>query len=244
MQNVFETKGKPSVLELTCKSNTFAPCSFDVIVYDKQRLKSYYSRQNYLVSQAQKLTINLPVTPNKIGVQVEPVNFDLQLFEIKPEIKPLATLSKGLSPEVYGFMKWAKWFCINASILPDKIYYQQPKGKYYINYMPVIVDDQFGEQITPARIHNKTNEIQVAADYFMPLSIPSRMVVMAHEISHNIWKNDEEFVPDQSACEICKMLGYTPEQIWDGFEEFMIDTPLNRERKKLIYNTLFINGKT
>lgn len=203
---------------------------------DKQRPDTFYVAQEITANSQQQFNIPVPVSPGKLEVVVQSANDSF--FEIKAN--SLKNFSNTLRKDVKEYVKWIKWFCVNASIFPYKNYYQ-PDGKNYINYLPIISEDG-QELITPARIHPVTHEIQISGRFFLPLSIPSRIVVLTHEIGHNLFDDDNETVPDRTACFICQKLGYTKDQIYNAFCEFMSNTPQNEMRKKDIYNYLFVNG--
>lgn len=144
-----------------------------------------------------------------------------------------------LTPDEKEFSDFYQWFCVNASYLPDGIY-RSRTGKYWINYMEDIVDDQLGKIQTPARIDHETREMQISSRQFRTFTVPIRIVIGWHEYFHTALNTTDEIVCDMNALRVVLGQGFPQSECLYAFTNIFNDNKQGRQRIARISN--FING--
>jgi hypothetical protein len=199
----------------------------------------------------------LPQSPDLANINIFNVNngnladgadnsFKIVKWEKKEKVntKPI-----WISHDDAEFIKFAKFFCNNASILsgtqiiqnkPYPSVYRSEGCKFIIDYYDVIIDrgpqGQLSASGTPARIGNETGIIEVSKKDFLNYTIPMRLIILLHEYSHK-YKNpkngraiDDESAADLAALNMYLSMGYSPLEAEQAFLVVFRDAN-NRENK-------------
>lgn len=134
-----------------------------------------------------------------------------------------------LTRDEIEFLDFFTEFSLKASHLSYGIY--KKKGcKFWINYMPDIIDDDLGKISTPARIDHQTLEVQIAGNQFKQLTVPNRIVIGVHEFTHPYYDTDNESLCDLNACRICLGLRFPATEIVYAFTKIFGDDPESQRR--------------
>ena len=141
------------------------------------------------------------------------------------------------NPIVASFIRFCTKFCFNAGHLQSGKY-ESTDGKFLIEYLPIICNEQKKELNTPARISKKSGRIQVSMKKFIPMTVPMRMAIMLHEFSHFYINDDinDETEADLNGLLIYLGLGYPRIEAYEAFLTTFIGTPTptNKERYDII----------
>ena len=194
---------------------------------DKKPMTFFYNR-NIVVNGQREIQLKMPISPKILIVEIYNVEVgrydndeDGSFRIVKFEPKKLKQNPVWLKPEDTSFMRFAKQFSENASILSagDKkpSIYRSDDAKYTIDYYDKIRDKKTGKVVsTPARIGHTTGIIEVSKHDFMQYTVPMRMVILLHEYAHK-YKNPKigKQISDEVAADINALSMYLSE----GFSE-------------------------
>ena len=145
-------------------------------------------------------------------------------------------------PKIASFVSFCEQFCFNAGWLElqeinsDK-YYKSNDGKYRIQYVDCIYDDNGSDLKTPACIY-EDGLIQVDARFFRDSTVPMRVAILCHEFAH-IYLNtnpDDETEADLRGLSIYLSLGYPRVEAFEAWIDcfWEADTPENQIRYQII----------
>lgn len=229
---VIQTNNRKILLTATATAKTYAWCNVILIDEDKNTLYGNYQLKWPVGKNTYQ--IPMPVTPQKVTVKIE----NKPIFDILISHAQLITLPLPVGNIVADYIEWIVWFCKNASILAYK-QYNMPNRSFHINYMHQIIHPEYGVLQTPARIHELTDEIQIAGIDFKRYSFTARLAVTLHEFYHNYRNTDNETEADLAAVSTMRYMGYSAEQIMESFLEFLSNSKENKQRITEIYNYLF-----
>lgn len=233
-------------LKLNLKFNIQFNYPFDlriVGVDDQHRKTVFFDRYANPGNNAGTFLLDfpMPISPEKLRIGFENAsNRDESAYKIKTisvDYLPQALIP--LTPDELEFKDFYLWFCTNASYLPDGVYYSKT-GKYWINYMPVIIDDKLGKIETPARIDHMNNGMQIASNQFRTFTIPIRVVIGWHEFFHVYGNTTDEIYCDINALRVTLGLGFPKSECLYAFANIFNDTKQSRQRIQYIQN--YINN--
>lgn len=210
-----------------------------VIVRDKERPLTIYSRYYGDISKEKVFEIRMPISPiiteivircdNEIGVNVD---FD---FGILNQTIGMSILT---NPLVVRFLKFSQEFTRDSAYLEDN-------GNSYISddyYFRIDYLSQIGDSNTPARISKDTGVIEISKKKFCSLTVSEQMAILLHEFSHfylnSVMEDEEE--ADRNALNIYLAMGYPRIQAYDAFLNVFAEAPseLNYNRYKKIENII------
>ena len=145
----------------------------------------YYFRTDYLRRRIpftkrrnRVIEIPLPFSPRIVSLEVlGRVSIKDIRKELLPEKKVWAI------PERHHFMELAEEFAKRAGYLP-RGNYTTSDGRFRIEYLDKIRDENGMVLSTPARISRTTGRVQIAKEQFKTFSIPVRLAILAHEGCH------------------------------------------------------------
>lgn len=122
--------------------------------------------------------------------------------------------------------------------------YRSADGMFRIDYVDAIIEmnpasPMYGRELTtPARISVDRGVIQVSKKYFLPYSIPYRVAILLHEISHYYLNKESssEIEADEHAIDIFLGSGYGPTDGADAFLNVFDNSPSdqNKERTQIL----------
>lgn len=210
--------------------------AFDVV----NNIKTYYVNRKGNVNGYREFELKFPQVPAKLQINVfnkrngnfknnEDPTFVVEKFEATD----LKTKPIWLSERDREFLKFAQFFCENASYLTASqtvngkefpSIYSSDDGEFKIAYYNKIKDRDSGRRLnTPARIGHTTGTIEVSKEDFLKYTVPMRMIILLHEYSHK-WKNPEngnhigyETGADINGLNIYLSLGYSEIEAHQAF---------------------------
>jgi hypothetical protein len=236
---------------------------------DAFKPQSDYFNEWFPIKGERKFDISLPRTPKKSVLIVynekngdRPEGEDKTFQLLRSSDGDPAVISKLVTyPTMYNSnsalvkeaIDFIQWFSENASVLSaGGSVYRSKKGTFRIDYLDVIQDRQTGKILkTPARISQDRGIIEVSKDLFLSYSIPYRVAILLHEISHFYLneKPEDEEEADLNAIKMFLGLGYTcidaQRAFLNVFETVPSDTNVLRNEKiqNFVYEFALRNHK-
>jgi hypothetical protein len=204
---------------------------FYLIGYDAFTPKTFFFQSRFLISGREEITMNCPQSPRNMKV-VMWADGGIDFYVHKLEILPLSVPQD--KPEWVQFLERFSRYC--GMLWPGR--FQADNVPFEIDYRRHIITDSGHEHTTPARISVDEPVIQVSKNKFDAMSIPQRMVILLHEVSHNFINNnpDSEMESDDNGLLIYKDLGYPKIEAINAFSEIMSDTDNNVRRMMNLIN--------
>ncbi len=203
-----------------------------IMVSDAYTPDSVYTFNTGDVNGERTFYVRMPRTPSKLVYQIynanDPQNtgsLDSTFKITKEDVISLPTFPQAYSSKK-GIVKSAVSFIQDFAERASKYsaggsVYRSPDGVFRIDYLDVIIDRESGKELTtPARISQDRGLIEVSKKYFLNLTIPQRVAILLHEVSHFYISADQlsEVQADLNALAIFLGLGYGPV---DGADAFM-----------------------
>ena len=160
---------------------------------------TYYTDRWNTVNGIKQFYIKIPRSPNKVIIDVYNeskgnVQYDNSFrvigdrFELLPN-NPILASYNFQNATVNSFIEFTEDFSEKAGIISaQNSIYVSPDGRFKVNYVDEIRNDDGKILTTPARVNGKTGIIQIAAKYFRNYTVPGRKGTMYHEFSH-LWRN-------------------------------------------------------
>lgn len=210
--------------------------AFDVI----KNIPTYYVNRKGNVNGYREFELKFPQVPSKLNISIfnkqngnlgegQDNSFVIEKFESIP----LKTKPIWLSDRDREFLKFAQFFCENASYLSASkmlggkevpSVYRSDDGEFTFDYWDKIKDRDSGIELnTPARIGHNSGIIEISKRDFIKYTVPMRMVILLHEYSHK-WKNPEngnhigyETGADINALNMYLSLGYSEIEAHQAF---------------------------
>lgn len=202
-----------------------------IVGYDPLTPNTFYFKSRFLITGNEEVTMNCPQSPRRLKIAIWSLN-DLP-FQI-PDIKLIPMEKAETSDPMINFIeKFSRY---------EGIYWV---GKYKADGVPFTIDlrrniyrDDGTVHPTPARIHVELPIIQVSKAKFNEMSIPERVIILLHEVSHNFVNHDQdnEMEADQNALDIYSQLGYPKIEAVNAFGNIMADTDDNFQRMMNLVN--------
>jgi len=202
-----------------------------------------FCERNDIVDGAKNVILKLPVSPEKLIVNVRtniPGNLRCQATPVK-----LRTYDVNMGKKDWEFVRFAESFCLGMlleTIKPSEYILKSPSGEFKI----VLQDglkDYFGNRIqSPCQIGSKTGIIEVDRLLLSQYTFAGQMALLCHEYAH-FYKNPLHGVPADSEegadkYGLCVYLGagYGESEYVKAFKETFkrVDTQQNRNRIKLM----------
>lgn len=210
-------------LMLVIKVRTFKTERINLVVYDKYKANTVFTNRHKMVNGDNNtglFYVRMPISPDvvlidiyndRVGNKPKGVDDSFEVVSIeKRALEKKADVVDFNNPLLKSMIKFLRKFCYNAGVL-DLASYVSDDGNYQIDYLDEIRDYKTNEVLrTPARISQETGRIELAKDKFVPLTVPGRMAVLLHEISH-YYINDNfnnEVESDLNGLLIYLALGY------------------------------------
>ncbi len=161
------------------------------------------------------------------------------LFRVGPAIFGPITQSfavtRIMDSNVEKFAKFIDNFAENAAVLSaQNSIYRSPDGKFQIDYVDTIRDDQGRALRTPLRVNSATKVIQIAKNQFIHYTVPGRKMWLWHEFSH-VWKNirpEDELEADKNAIMIYLGYGNPIVEAYNVILSVFKNTPSNLNRQR------------
>lgn len=196
-----------------------------------------------VISGEDKFIIKIPRMPEMVVVEVyNERNGNSKSdgsFQIKePKIGPIVqgfAVRRLLDPNVNKFAMFLDDFAENAALLSaQNSIYRSPDGKFQIDYVDVIRDDNGNELRTPLRVNSRTKVMQIAKKYYITYTVPGRKMWAWHEFAH-VWINvnpSDELEADKNAIKIYLGYGNPIAEAYNVVLKVFKNTPsdLNKQR--------------
>ncbi len=233
MQLLLPTNKVPFSLVLGIR--TQKPEKIKIQVSDNRKPNTFYIARDAMVDGYREFNLNFPQSPPASLVAIfnaavgnMPTNADKTFVIEKLEPAKLEQCPIWMSKSTLSFVKFAQFFCENASILSAgktmPSIYRSEDAKFHIDYFDKIFDRQTKKILgTPARIGHTSGVIEVSKSDFLNYTVPMRMIILLHEFSHK-YLNPKINKPiayetgaDINALHIYLALGYPPSEAHYAF---------------------------
>ena len=200
-------------------------CPLYVVGYDPFNKNTLYFRSRFVLSGDEELLLNMPQSPRMLKILVWAEN-DQPYTLSSLKLVPLDAV-KTDDPTVKFIEKFAS-ICGRLRV-----------GNYVADNVDVTIQlkrniytDDGQVHPTPSRIHTELPIIQVSKEKFDQMTIPERVIILLHEVSHNFINvdQDNEKESDQHGLDIYIQLGYPKIEAVNAFADIMPDTDSNFER--------------
>ena len=220
---------------------TKVPLEIRLQAKDSQKPATYYVNRKGVVNGYREFELKFPQVPENMIVNVFNIangNYkddeDKSFVVTKFEAKPLKTNPIWMNEQDASFIKFAQFFCDNASVLTASIpsgdgiirpsVYRSNEYQFTFDYYNQILDRKTQKVVnTPARIGHNSGVIEISKECFLRYSVPMRMIILLHEYSHK-WKNPEngrkigyETGADIAALNMYLSLGYSDLEAHQAF---------------------------
>lgn len=179
----------------------------------------------------------MPLSPDRLLMRIinRTTGSDADYIVRNVAAEWLPQKAMALTQDEIQFLDFFTGFSLKASHQPYGIY-RIPGCKYWINYMPVIIDDELGEIDTPARIDHGTLEIQIAGNQFRNMPVTRRIVIGVHEFTHPNMNTKDETLCDLNACRLCLGLRFPATEIVYAFTSIFGNDAEAQRRIRVIEN--------
>lgn len=211
----YKTDFKPKIIFLGIEILK-VPITLEVAVYDHKRPNtSFYARkEDFIKNEKTYYEIKLPLVNDEISLAIftrsPQININDYVKITQLYIKDMDYQRPNFDKETNSFIKFIEEFSLQAGYLPSNYKFYSDDGEYVIHYLPYIPTDNGGIHVTPARIHITENFIEVSKLHFEKKTVPRRIAILLHEISHNYINQDQddEEEADENAAKIYLALNY------------------------------------
>ncbi len=195
-----------------------------IVGYDPYTPNSFYFQSLFLISGAETISLNCPQSPRRLVVEIwSEDKYSYQIASLK-----LLSLSRPEPDNIIGFIE--RFARAEGVLRPG--YFTADNVPFKIELRWMIFAEDGSEHPTPARIHVSKPIIQVSKRKFDNMSIPERVIILLHEVSHNFINanQDDELESDQNGLNIYNQLGYPKIEAVNAFATIMADTDENYQR--------------
>lgn len=205
------TASRRLILDLDLRAH--APTAASVVVYDPTKPHTDYFRRRMKFPQAaskgyqdRRLTVPLPLTPERLELEIDtPNSSDLDLRDV--QVRPMPPMAVWASPERHRFMEFVMDFAQKAGYAKPG-FYASPNDEFLIQYLPSIQDEQGKDLVTPARIHRLMPRIQASRQQMVRFTVPMRVAVFSHEVSHFMFNTRSEKKADLNGIDYFVHFGF------------------------------------
>ena len=249
MAKIIDIDNEPCSIWIKINSGT--KCQFRIIAEDLKP-NSKYADRTINVDGIREIYLSFPVTPKKLKLSIFCLSNRSQVFDASIEKRPLTTYEIWIDTNTKQFLQLAIPFSQICGFEPPSVLgrvFQSKNKQFNIKYFPDIKDYMTGKYMnTPSRIGHNTGIIEVAANKFIPYTIPMRMMILLHEFSHK-WKNPQINLPissetgaDVNALYIYLGMGFSKVDAIFVYANVFLksQSPGNQERMRKIMN--YIQG--
>lgn len=154
-------------------------------------------------------------------------------------------VSKILDPNLNRFMAFIDDFAENASILSaQNSIYTSNDGRFRIDYLDVIRDEQGRELTTPFRVGEKSKIIQASKKQIMNYTVPGRRMWLLHEGAH-VYINkrpEDELEADKHAITLYLGTGNPIIEAYNVIYKCFKNSPTNLNRQRYEQLNRFIKS--
>lgn len=196
----------------------FNPFELSVKGADRHKQNSYYIRRRipikpYLFEQGEvayrEFKIPFPISPQQLTVSLADLNYgDDEPFSLeKFEVQKLPPATLWTDEKMHRFIPFAEDFAQKAGYIPPG-FHESPDGEFLISYLPKIISEDGTVSRTPARISRNSGRIQVSRKHFIGYTIPMRILILLHELSHDTLNTRDELEADRNALRVYLSLDY------------------------------------
>ena len=251
MKFLYGSNKQPVMLQLTVA--TQAPQKMRLRVYDSKKPNTFYTDRDHILNGKKNFYVRMPISPEISVVEIfNERNGDLkagadksfqllgrQALPLPTKIEGLANMNKNVGSAIKFFQDFAE----RAGYLSTGTYYSDD-GKFRIDYVDIIRDENGRAQRTPSRVHTETGVIQVSAHHFRRYTVPKRIAILFHEYSH-FYENTnqrDEVEADLNALLIYLGLGYPRIEAHQAFLDVFKNSPSDMNRKRYDILNKFIQS--
>lgn len=229
-QFLINTKKLPSAVKIIITTDGSTVPVY-VIGYDPINKNTLYFRSRFQITGVEEIILNCPQSPRMLKILVWSEN------DIPFQLSSLKLLALDAQKTDDPVVKWIEYF--------SRIVGRLRPGNYVGNKVPFVIQlkrniyaDDGSVHPTPARIHTDLPLIQVSKDKFDQMTIPERVIILLHEVSHNFinMDQDDEIESDHNALAIYNQLGYPKIEAVNAFGNIMSDTDNNYQRMLNLVN--------
>lgn len=244
MKNVIRTNNEQMAVTINVVANE--DCTICIDAYDFDNPKTYFLTREKKMKGSFTFEIMLPISPKTLVVSVYNKANGNQALGIDKSfsVDPLKIRRKRL-PTKLNRVNWGKYnlrpFIDLATGLSYNLNYMEPglykssDGTYLIELLPTITDGQGGQELnTPARINKGSGKIQVSKKAFDTYTVPQRMAILFHEVSHfYVNQNpDDESEADLNGLTMYLALGFQRIEAYDAFIGVFMGAPTEANKKR------------
>jgi len=202
-----------------------------IVGYDPFTPNSFYFKSRFLITGEEEIRLNCPQAPGRLKIQIwsdDEQSVNVKEIHAEPFERP-----QGIDDIINFVERFAK----RAGVLRPGKYYAD-NVPFTIEYVRAIYNSDGSVHPTPARISVDKPLIQVSKAKFDYMSIPERVIILLHEVSHNFinYDMDDELESDMNGLKIYEWLGYPKIEAMNAFAEIMSDTDINYERMLNLIN--------
>lgn len=237
----FNTNGNPCLLNI--EVFTDSPENIRLIVSDSEHKFTKYVDRRRIVDGLETFKIGLPIAPKKAIIKVANevqkgvyAYGGFRIEDVYSTTLPTRTFCINQNnSKIRKFLPFIQKFCARAGYLEagGQSYYD-PSKTFNIKYFNELRAKSGRVLTTPARVHAKTGQMEISAEFFRKYTIPMRLAVMLHEFSH-FYVNDDidnEIEADLNGLAMYLSMGYPRISAFNSFVQVFksAPTPLNTER--------------
>ena len=229
--------------EIRVPIRTMGPQRVIIKVYHPTKPNTVYFETAPIINGEDEFIVKIPKMPEAVRMDLYTEkngnqNTDAYMQWKQPTwkaINPKFRISGIMDSNVKRFMDFLDWFAENAGILSaQNSVYKDNDGRFQIDYLDVIRDDNGKELATPLRVNSVTKVIQVAKKHFKDYTVPGRKMWGLHEFAH-VWINKDpsnELEADKNAIMIYLGTGNPIIEAYNVIYKCFKNSPsdLNRQR--------------
>ncbi len=219
-----KTYGKPANIKITLEGSS----DIHILGFDPEVNKRIYFNRYAHPQGVENIEFGVPVTGKFIDIKID-CKENFRVIEIKKS--KLKTYPIITDKRTFDFLNFAQQF---AFVCGNKnIGFYTDRDKFFkTQILPDIL-------ITPCRIDENTDLIEVSKRAFDEITVSGRVLLMCHEYAHNFLNSDpdNEFEADKKAVQIYLSLGYPVMESIYVFSNFT-PTKFNYERIKHVKKIL------
>jgi hypothetical protein len=240
-----KTKGKPCCIRMTIACSE--PRKMYFKVKDSDKPNTEFTNRYCTIEGEQTFWVRMPISPEIADIIIKSENqldgrsddtykiIDLKILPLKHKLSAFNSSNK----TIQNYIKFCTEFCAKAGyISAGNSIYTSNDGKFRIDYLDKIADENGKSMNTPARISKNEGIIEVSKEKFKNYTIPMRMCILLHEFSHYYLNTDiaNETEADLNGLLIYLSLGYPRIDAYNVFSQVFITAPnsVNTNRMQII----------
>ena len=243
----FEINRQHKNQEIRIPVETRGPQRMVIKVYHPRKAHTSYFDTAPVITGRDAFTVKIPKIPESVIVElynekngnIEGDNsFRVGKIQIR-RIQLQFSIGRILDRDLANFLSFSDEFAENAALVSaQNSVYRSDDGKFRIDYVDVIRDDNGNELKTPAMVNSKTRIIKISKKYYLGYTVPGRKAINLHEYAH-VYKNvnpSNEFEADKNAIMIYLGTGNPIIEAYNVFLKVFNNSPHNLNRAR--YNEL------